>query len=148
MAITVINIAIQRLQQCGQCTGDEAPHRHHNSSACDASCLAVNDGATGTSPAEEEFLVDHQFAAIQQNIQPGLRHMTAGMLGIKHRSEVCVSILFRSVILGVQGPSLGDTVLLHYQDAMVLQGSGDAEGLSAGQACLGAEVRSNQCRKG
>lgn len=70
----------------------------------DASCFAVNNRATGAPPAEGEFPMDHQFAAIQQNIQSGLRHTTVGMLGIKHRSEVCVSILFWSVMLGVQDP--------------------------------------------
>lgn len=104
MAITIINIAIQRLQQYGQCTGDDTPHRHHSSSVCDASCLAVNNRATGAPHAEEELPMDHQFAAIQQNIQSGLRHTTVGMLRIKHRSEVCVSILVWSVILGVQDP--------------------------------------------
>lgn len=48
--------------------------------------------------------MDDQSAATQRNIQSGPRHTTAGVLGIKHRSEVCVSILFQSVILGVQDP--------------------------------------------
>lgn len=54
--------------------------------------------------------MDHQIASIQQDLQTGMRRMTVGMLGIEHRSEVCVSILFWSVILGVQKDLFWETL--------------------------------------
>lgn len=108
MAITIINVAIQRLQQYGQCTGDDAPHRHHSSSVCERQVFWLMTPAVLLQITERLerplFPKNHQLGAILQNIHSGLRHTTVSSLGIKHTSGVCVSILFWSVILGVQDP--------------------------------------------
>lgn len=61
----------------------------------DASRLAVKQKKVAP-PTGKELSMDHQSAAIQQDAWFGMGRMTVGMLEIKHRSKVCVSILFWS----------------------------------------------------
>lgn len=65
VANTIVNIAIQRLHQYGQCTGDDA-HRQHSNCVCEQ-LLGCKEQSDWSAPAEEAFPPDNQSAAIQQN---------------------------------------------------------------------------------
>lgn len=152
MATTIINIAIQRLQRHGHCTGDDTRRGYDSSSVSEHQVFWVMVPAVWLQKQRKVAPPTGKELSMDYSLLPSSRTSGSGwdarqLACWKSTGQRRARPFFSGHTGSPGGPLLGD-VLLHYRDALVLQESGDAECPSAGWARLGAEVRWNQCREG